>query len=155
MLRRDVQSTNERKFIETAVQAGLRVDGRSPGDMRDVDIRLAESTGHAEVLLGQTRVLASVTADLVQPRPDRPAEGFLSFHVDFSPMASPYFETGRPSDKAIELERVIERGIRDSHALDTEALCVLAGQKVWAVRVDIHVLDDGGNLVSRIRLDIQ
>ena len=30
----------------------------------------------------------------------------------------------------MELARIIERGIKDSRALDTEALCIIAGEKV-------------------------
>ncbi len=75
------------------------------------------------------------------------AQGFLNFYADFSPMASPHFQPDRPSDKSIELARVVERGIRESRALDTEALCILAGQKVWSVRCDMHIIDHEGNLV--------
>ena len=28
--------------------------------------------------------------------------------------------------------------------MDTESLCVLAGKKVWSVRIDLHILDNGG-----------
>ena len=47
-------------------------------------------------------------------------------------MASPAFEPGRPGEAAIELARLIERSLRESRAIDTEALCVLAGRKVCA-----------------------
>ncbi|KAJ2077357.1 3'-5'-exoribonuclease [Coemansia sp. RSA 988] len=43
---------------------------------------------------------------------------------------------------------MLERVIRQSHAIDTEALCIIAGEKVWGVRIDIHFLDHGGNLVD-------
>ena len=45
-------------------------------------------------------------------------------------MASQRFELGRPTNEAAEIARMIERGLRDSKALDTEALCILAGAKV-------------------------
>jgi hypothetical protein len=45
-------------------------------------------------------------------------------------MASPAFEPGRPGVDAVELARLIERGLKQSGALDTEALCVLPGRKV-------------------------
>ncbi len=41
------------------------------------------------------RVLARVSCEVVQPRPQRPTEGQLFFNVEFSPMASPGFEIGR------------------------------------------------------------
>eukprot|EP00983_Pelagomonas_calceolata_P089371 1157305-Pelagomonas_calceolata.AAC.12 len=61
---------------------------------------------------------------------DRPNEGSIRFNAEFSPMASPAFEAGRPGVDAVELARLIERGLRGSGAVDTEALCVLAGRKV-------------------------
>lgn len=45
-------------------------------------------------------------------------------------MASPAFEPGRPPESAIELGRIVERGLRESKAIDTEALCIVAGVKV-------------------------
>lgn len=52
------------------------------------------------------------------------------------------------SEEAVEVGRLIERSLRDSRAIDTEALCIRAGEKVWAVQIDVHVLDDGGNLID-------
>lgn len=54
----------------------------------------------------------------------------MRFNVEFSPMASPTFEGGRPGEAAIEATRLLERAFRDSRAIDQEALCVLAGHKV-------------------------
>lgn len=146
--RADVASANERVFVRDALAGGLRVDGRGPLDMRAVG--LTWRPGAAEVQLGRTRVLAVVTADMVEPFPDRPAEGFLAFYVNFSPMASPHFEAsgGRQPERATELCRVLERAVRDSRALDVEGLCILAGSRVWSVRCDVHVLDHDGNLTD-------
>ena len=44
-------------------------------------------------------------------------------------MASPAFEAGRPGEAAFEAVRLLERALRDSRAVDLEALCVLAGRK--------------------------
>lgn len=116
--------------------------------MRPIKVEFGSQVGTVTVQLGRTRACASITADLVKPFPDRPTEGFLNFFADFSPMASPFFEPGRPSDKSVELSRVVERGIRDSKAIDNEALCVLAGEKVWSIRCDVHILDYEGNVTD-------
>ena len=83
----------------------------------------------------------------VEPYPDRPTEGFFKFNIEFSPMASSAYG-GRESSLSVEIGRVVERGLRESRSVDTEALCIIAGAKVWSVRLDIHVLDDGGNLID-------
>jgi exosome complex component RRP45 len=52
----------------------------------------------------------------------------------------------------VEMDQIIDRSIRDSHSLDVEALCVVAGEKVWSLRCDIHVLDDAGNVIDAATL---
>ncbi|XP_030538877.2 exosome complex component RRP45A-like isoform X1 [Rhodamnia argentea] len=141
-------TVNEKKFIESALLSGLRVDGRNVYDYRKLSINFGKEDGSAEVHLGQTRVMGFVTSQLVQPYRDRPNEGSLSIFTEFSPMADPSFEPGRPGEFAVELGRVIDRGLRESRAVDTESLCILAGKLVWAIRIDIHILDNGGNLVD-------
>ncbi|XP_009374919.2 exosome complex component RRP45A isoform X2 [Pyrus x bretschneideri] len=139
---------NQKKFIETALLADLRADGRRPFDYRNLTVKFGKDEGSAEVQLGQTHVMAIVTAQLVQPYRDRPNDGTLSIFTEFSPMADPSFEPGRPGENAVELGRVIDRGLRESRAVDTESLCVLSGKLVWAIRVDLHILDNGGNLID-------
>ncbi|KAA0051235.1 exosome complex component RRP45A-like isoform X1 [Cucumis melo var. makuwa] len=141
-------SVNEKKFIETALLSDLRVDGRRPFDYRNLTINFGKDDGSSEVQLGQTHVMGFVTAQLVQPYRDRPNEGTLSIYTEFSPMADPSFEPGRPGESAVELGRVIDRGLRESRAVDMESLCVVSGKSVWAIRVDLHILDNGGNLVD-------
>ncbi|KAL5567090.1 hypothetical protein UlMin_030254 [Ulmus minor] len=141
-------TANEKKFIETALLSDLRIDGRRPFDYRNIIIKFGKEDGSAEVQLGQTHVMGFVTAQLVQPYRDRPNEGSLAIFTEFSPMADPSFEPGRPSQAAIELGRVVDRGLRESRAVDTESLCVLSGKLIWAVRIDLHILDNGGNLVD-------
>jgi exosome complex component RRP45 len=147
-------SANEREFLVGALQAEQRVDGRRPFDTRRLKVRFGPNDGVCEAQLGPTRVLSSVTAELVEPFPDRPNEGSVRFSVEFSPMASPSFEAGRPSEEAVEVARVIERSLKGSGAIDTEALCVLSGRKVWALNVLIHVLDHGGALLDACSVSV-
>ena len=144
----DSISTNEEAFILRALESGLRVDGRRLLEARPLRVDFGVGSGACEVRLGQTSVLATATAELVEPYPDRAAEGLLQFFVEFSPMASSVFEPGRPSEPAVELMRLLERTIRKSQAVDLEALCVVASKRVWSVRCDITVTDHRGNLTD-------
>lgn len=141
-------TVNEKKFIESALLSELRVDGRGPLDYRKLNIKFGRDDGSAEIQLGETRVMSFVSAKLVQPYKDRPNEGTLSIFTEFSPMADPSFEPGRPGESAVELGRIIDRGLRESRAIDTESLCILSAKLVWAIRIDIHILDNAGNLVD-------
>ncbi|KAK4851053.1 hypothetical protein QYF36_012088 [Acer negundo] len=62
---------------------------------------LLEHDGSSEVQLGQTHVMGFVTCQLLQPYRDRPNEGSLSIFIEFSPMADPSFELGRPGESAV------------------------------------------------------
>ncbi|KAI7752432.1 hypothetical protein M8C21_033270 [Ambrosia artemisiifolia] len=143
-----IMTVNEKKFIENALVSDIRVDGRRPFDYRNLTIRFGSEDGSSEVQLGKTQVLAFVTGQLVQPYRDRPNEGSFAIYTEFSPMADPSFEPGRPGDSAIELGRIVDRGLRESRAVDTESLCVIAGKVVWSIRIDLHIIDNGGNLVD-------
>jgi len=148
----DVASSSESAFILRALEADLRVDGRTRTEVRPAAVSFGKQLGSVEVHVGDTKVMAVATAELVEPYPDRPAEGMLQFFVEFSPMASPAFEVGRPTEAAVELMRLIERSLRRSQAIDVESLCVVAGRRVWSVRMDVIVLDHHGNLADSASL---
>lgn len=137
---------SEHAFVVRAIESGLRVDGRQRLEQRPLSMDLRSENGSVKLQMGGTQVLAVVTAELVEPLPDRMSEGVVAFFVEFSPMASPTFEVGRPSEDAVELSRLLERVLRKSQAVDIESLCVIAGKRVWSVRCDVTVLDHCGNL---------
>ncbi|ETV98995.1 hypothetical protein H310_08467 [Aphanomyces invadans] len=99
------------------------------------------------------RVLAVVSGEIVAPFPDRPTEGFLRFQVELSPMGAATLEHKQAHKAwAAELSRIVERSIRDCKALDTEALAIVAGESVWAIKCTVHILDHGGNLVDAVSI---
>ncbi|XP_008948656.1 PREDICTED: exosome complex component RRP45 [Merops nubicus] len=63
-------------------------------------------------------------------------------------MAAPGFEPGRQSELLVKLNRLIERCLRNSKCIDTESLCVVAGEKVWQIRLDLHLLNHDGNIID-------
>lgn len=94
------------------------------------------------------RVLARTSAEVTVPYPDRPFDGVFNIVTELSPMASPAFEVNRPTETEVLLSRTLEKTVRRSGALDVESLCLVAGQKCWSIRVDLHVLSHDGNLVD-------
>jgi exosome complex component RRP45 len=77
------------------------------------------------------RILAQVSCEVQQPKPTRPNEGLLFINVELSPMGAPHFEAGRQSELAVQLNRLLEKCIKDSRCLDLEALCIVAEEKVY------------------------
>ncbi|CEG68377.1 hypothetical protein CU097_014231 [Rhizopus azygosporus] len=141
-------SINESTFLLEALKQGRRVDGREVYDMRSIEITLGNDYGYAEVRLGKTKVAAHVTAEVVRPYTDRPSEGVLLFNTEISPMAAPTFDTSNRSEEEILISRIVEKALRRSRAIDTEGLCIVSGEKVWQIRVDLLFLDHDGNLVD-------
>jgi exosome complex component RRP45 len=99
-------------------------------------------------LIRTPRVLTNITAEVTTPFPDRPFDGIFTITTELSPMASPAFETNRPTESEVLLSRLLEKTLRRSSALDTESLCLIAGQKCWSVRADVHILSHDGNLID-------
>ncbi|THH15457.1 hypothetical protein EW146_g5022 [Bondarzewia mesenterica] len=141
-------SIPEKEFLASALDQSLRLDGRALLEMRAPELTFGSELGCVECALGKTRVLAQVDAKMVRPPPERPYEGFITIHSEISPMASIEYEPGRPSDEEVALSRMLDKVLRRSDAVDKEALCVLAGQRVWHLRITIHCLADAGNLLD-------
>ena len=78
----------------------------------------------------------------------RPNEGILNIYVELSPIAAPKFEVGRLTDEGVEINRTLERCLKESRCLDLESLCIVSGEKVWSIRLDIQVLNHCGNLAD-------
>jgi len=80
-------------------------------------------------------------------------EGTIIAGVELLPLSSPDFESGPPSLESIELARsVVDRGLRESHAINPKKLCIKEGEHVWLVYIDVYSMNDCGNLADAIGL---
>lgn len=139
------------KEIAQLIAKGKRLDGRDLTEYREIKIEqgiIERAEGSAKVTLGKTEVLAGIKIELGEPFPDTPNEGVLTVNVELVPLASPRFEPGPPDENSIELARIVDRGIRESKAIDVEKLCIKPGKKVFVIFVDVYVLNHDGNLID-------
>jgi exosome complex component RRP42 len=137
------------------VTKGLRYDGRKMDQYRPISIEYGVShaaEGSARVTIGETVVIAGVKLGMEKPYPDTPAQGNLMINAELTPLSSPEFETGPPGERAVEMARVIDRGIRESKAIDITKLCVKEGEQAWSVMVDVVTVNDAGNLADAAAL---
>lgn len=135
--------------IISLISNNKRLDGRSFYEFRDIKIKtgvISKAEGSARVKLGDTQVLVGVKPTIGEPFPDNPNLGIIITNSELLPMASPTFEPGPPDERSIELARVVDRCIRESNMLDLEKLCIIEGEKVWILFIDLHILDYDGNL---------
>lgn len=146
---KDVVADLKRDYITKLLAKGVRVDGRKFDEIRPLTVEtnfIGSAEGSARVRLGGTEVVVGVKLILGAPFPDTPNTGVLTTNAELIPMASDTFEGGPPDQESIEVARVIDRGIREGHAVDMTKLCIEAGKEVWIMFVDVHVLDYDGNL---------
>ncbi|MEM3078290.1 MAG: exosome complex protein Rrp42, partial [Nitrososphaerales archaeon] len=128
-----------------------RLDNRGLMDFRPITIEtgvIEKANGSARVQVGNTQVIAGVKIEIGDPFPDTPDKGLLVVNTEVLPLASAYAEPGPPDEDAIELARVVDRGVRESHMIDLSKLALIPGKKVLAVFVDVNVLNTDGNLLD-------
>lgn len=141
---------NSKDYILELLEKGKRFDNRK-GDFREVKIEYGASEnaeGSAHVKLGKTEVIAGVKMNVSEPYPDSPDKGSIIVTTEFSQIASPEFESGPPSLESIEISRVVDRTIRESGAIDLKKLAIKKGEAVWAVFIDIYIMNHDGNLMD-------
>ncbi|HLC63620.1 MAG TPA: exosome complex protein Rrp42 [Candidatus Nanoarchaeia archaeon] len=138
-------------YLLNLLEQGKRADGRKLEDYRKITIETGISKnaeGSARCKIGDTEVLAGVKMDVGTPYPDSPDEGSIIVTTELSPIASPDFELGPPGAWATEISRIVDRGIRESKAVDFKTLCIKPGEKCWLLFIDIYPLNDDGNLID-------
>ncbi|MCX8194322.1 MAG: exosome complex protein Rrp42 [Candidatus Pacearchaeota archaeon] len=141
--------------IEELIKEGKRFDGRKLLEFRDIVVETGISKnaeGSARVKFGDTEVIVGVKLDVGEPYADSPDSGALAVAAELSPLASEKFELGPPEIQAIELARIVDRGIRESGFIDLKKLCIKEGELVWMVFIDIYVINDDGNLIDAAAL---
>ncbi len=140
-----------KKRISQYLKEGKRFDGRAPGEFRELIIEKdisKKAEGSVRVKLGKTEVIVGVKAGVSEPYPDSPDKGNLMVTAELLPLSSDRVELGPPTFPAIELGRVIDRGIRESGVMDVSKLVIKEGEKVWTIFVDIYTINDDGNLLD-------
>ncbi|MHA2271152.1 MAG: exosome complex protein Rrp42 [Candidatus Hodarchaeales archaeon] len=146
-----ILGTLEYRHISSLLKEGRRLDGRSLLEMRPFEITtevIGKAEGSAQIKLGDTTIIVGVKGQVGAPFPDTPDQAVQIVNMELAPIASPFFEPGPPQKPAIELARVVDRGIRESKAvqLDDPSLVIQEGEHVWILFVDVYIIDQHGNL---------
>src|SRR5438067_6427216 len=151
----DIVAEIKKDYLIQLAKDGKRHDGRAFDEFRPVNIRtryIQQAEGSARVRLGDTDVVVGVKLSMGTPYPDSPNDGTLTTSTELRPMATSDFESGPPSPESIEVARVVDRGIRESKAVDFAKLCIKPKEKIWMVWLDMHAVDYDGNLFDACSL---
>ena len=148
MVDRSVATIRRSHLIKLANE-GKRLDGRRMDMMRDLEIYsdvISDYDGSARIRLGGTELIAAIHIEKGRPYPNLPESGTMHTTLQMHPMASPRFGKEDMATESVEISRVIDRGIRNSGAIDMDSLVITPGEEVWSLFVDILVIDFDGNL---------
>jgi exosome complex component RRP45 len=143
MQQRINESGSQGIFLRSSmIGSGLRLDGRTLNDWRDVEVYLnrSELSSRSEVSIGDTRCVCTIRGEVVAPYLDRPTEGILQFNANLSSATEAAGHTSHA------ITRLLEKSIRESDAIDMESLCVVSGERVWLITCDVRVLNFDGNV---------
>ena len=144
-------ATITKKKISELLKEGKRLDGRKPFQTRDIQIETNVSNnaeGSARVRIGKTEVIAGIKMATQTPYPDQKDEGTMTPSLELSPICGERYAMGPPKINAIEMARVIDRGLRESGLIDWKKLCIKEGEKVWSISVDIYCINDDGSVLD-------
>ena len=131
------------------LEQGKRVDGRALDEPREISIEtnaIPKANGSARVRLGETEVICGVKIQPDRPFPDMGDKGIFICTAELLPLSHSTVETGPPQPHVIELARVVDRGIRESHMVDVSQLVIEQNKSVVGVFADNVVVDYDGNL---------
>lgn len=141
-------STVTEQYMRERLSKGIRDHNRGLMSYRDINLRINPMTnaeGSAEINIGHTKVLVGIKLDVGEPMKDKPNEGGIMTAAELLPLAYHKYDSGPPSAEAVELSRVIDRGIRAANVIDLKKLFI-EPEKAWNVFIDVYVLNYGGNL---------
>jgi exosome complex component RRP42 len=146
----DISNINKKR-INDLLKENKRTDGRDLFEHREIKIDdnvSINAEGSARVKIGKTDVIVGVKMNIQEPYPDHEDEGTMSVSMEFSPMSGDRYESGPPQIGAIEVARIVDRGIRESGFIDWKKLCIKERELVWSISVDIYCINDDGNALD-------
>ncbi|CEO96085.1 Ribosomal RNA-processing protein 42 [Plasmodiophora brassicae] len=142
-------SKPESAFIEAGVEKGVRNDGRARLDYRSLHLEtgvVPTAHGSARVRLDRTHVVVGVKLEVAEPAADAPDRGYIYCSVECSATASDMFMRQGSQDANTELTGAMQRFYES--CLDLGALAIIPGRSVWAVFIDVEILDTDGSALD-------
>lgn len=135
------------KYYKDYLEHNIRPDGREIGDLRPLAINfdsIKTADGSAIVKIGNTTVVCGIKAELAPPKPVEPETGYLVPNIEISPLSSPKYRPGPPSEEAQVYSCSLADAILNSGCVNLKDLCITKEQLVWALYCDLVCLDHDG-----------
>jgi len=142
------QRLHPKTYLERFLEEDVRPDGRAFLEFRNCSINVGSvstADGSSLVRLGDTTIVCGVKAEIAEPDLDAPEDGFLVPNLDLSPLCSPKYKPGPPSDDAQVLSSRLNEALVLSNIIPTKSLCIRSGKFVWVLYVDATCINYNGN----------
>ncbi|EXX66291.1 Rrp45p [Rhizophagus irregularis DAOM 197198w] len=123
------------EYLRRYIQQHVRPDGRSFNHFRKTTVNLRNTT-----------VICGIKAEVSEPNVNFPKEGYLVPNVDLSPICSPRFKPGPPSEQAQVLSENLNKLLKNSKVIDLETLCIEEGKAAWVLFADLVCVNYDGNV---------
>lgn len=135
------------KYFRDYLQNEIRPDGRDLAGTRPLQLNIDSihtADGSATVKLGNTIMVCGIKAELAQPLATTPDVGYFVPNIELTPLCSPRFRPGPPSEVAQVLSCALCDIIENSGCLDLKQLCIVKEKLVWTLYCDIVCLNHDG-----------
>jgi len=144
MKKSDPITRYENVFIRRAISQGIRLDGRTLHDYRPINLLIQRHDNYcmSEVSRSDSKVICVITSNVISPYVDRKNEGIINISIK-----------SKDYSKESELKKILDKCIRSNEIIDLESLCIVSGEYVWSINIDVRVIDstscDSVDLVLR------
>lgn len=139
------------KYLQDHLAQDVRPDGRKFLSFRPISINISSIT-HANsssiFKIGNTTVVCGIKAELAIPKTESPDCGYIVPNVELSPLCSPKFRPGPPSDQAQIISKTIDNILKNSEAIDLKDLCICKGKLVWVLYCDLLCINYDGSVID-------
>lgn len=143
---------NNEKFFWDCLEKKVRLDGRRCEDSRDIFIYYTNHDS-CEVTIGKTKTVCKIKSEIIKPHDKRPNEGVMKLNVDADSFTS-VNDSNKTSEATIEIRSSLERIIRSSNTINFESLCIIPGDKVWCLHIQVTVIENDGNMLDACFLSL-
>jgi len=134
-------------FFNKFLAQQVRPDGRTLHKARNTIITtntLHTAQGSAMVKLGNTNIVCGIKAEVTRPHDQEPKLGFCFPSVEITSLSLENSEWTRRDEMSVPIASLLSRLLQ--MCVNREALCIVPGEAVWVLYVDVYVLEHDGNV---------
>jgi len=139
------------QYYNKFISENVRPDGRGLNKFRKTVISagsIKSAHGSAVVKIGNTSVIAGITAEVAKPDFKSENNGFLVVKVELPALCGDQFAgpKGKTNDKAQVVCNFLNELCTKTHFLSLSDLCIEPGKVAWVLYIDIYCLNYDGNI---------